>query len=123
MTKLSSVTKTESITADIHEDDTLPPLVSVEVVTMTNNPPAIPDHYLPGIPQLSSLPVSFTHVRIHEVVGEFQVSPVQIIADQTYPAPDSQSINFLSHFSFFIPCKKIRYKIKQPTTCTSVICF
>ena len=23
----------------------------------------------------------------------------------------------------FIPCKKIRYKVKQPTTCTSVFCF
>lgn len=64
---------------------------------MGNNPPAIPDHYLPGNPKLSSLPVSFTHVGIHEVVGEFQVCPIQIIADQTYPAPDSQCINFLSH--------------------------
>jgi len=23
----------------------------------------------------------------------------------------------------FIPCKKLRYKVKQPTTCTSVFCF
>ena len=26
-------------------------------------------------------------------------------------------------FSFFIPCKKIRYRIKQPTTCTRVFLF
>jgi len=83
--------------ANTHEGHTLPPLVSGEVITMGNNPPTIPDHYLPDIPQLSSLPVSFNHVRIHEVVGEFQVCPVQILAAQTYPAPDSQSINFLSH--------------------------
>ena len=38
----------------------------------------------------------------------------------------------ISHFFFskvcpvifiFIPCKRIRYKVKQPTTCTSVFCF
>ena len=26
-------------------------------------------------------------------------------------------------FFIFIPCKKIRYKVKQPTTCTRVFCF
>jgi len=79
----SPVTTTEGIIADIHEGDTLPPLVSGEVITMRNYPPAIPDHYLPGIPQLSSLPVSFIHVTIHAVAGEFQVCPVQTIAHQT----------------------------------------
>jgi hypothetical protein len=57
---------------------------------MGNYAPGTPDSYLPGIPQLSSLTVSFIHVRIHKLVGEFQVCPVQIIADQTYPALDSQ---------------------------------
>jgi hypothetical protein len=26
-------------------------------------------------------------------------------------------------FFIFIPCKKIRYKVKQPSTCTRVFCF
>jgi hypothetical protein len=31
--------------------------------------------------------------------------------------------NYTLIFFIFIPCKKIRYKVKQPTTCTSVFCF
>lgn len=46
----SSFTNTECISADIHDGDNLPPLVSGKVITMGNYPLRIPDHYLPGTP-------------------------------------------------------------------------
>jgi hypothetical protein len=69
----SSVTKKECISTDIHDGDTLPSLVSGRVITVGNYPPGIPDHYLPGIPQLSSLPVLFMSEFMNWLVNSKRV--------------------------------------------------